>query len=158
MKFSRLCQYLFSPPVLVGLLSPTVLGLFWLAGILIHSFLFGIELISHSARIMSLSIRLFANMFGEHTAGGIFRTLVPLDAGSWKLIYEVPASILSPVPVMALGLIAALIQTYIFIMLSSIYIAEAGAHEEGHEAQGHESDGREGHGEGRATAQPAAAH
>lgn len=74
-----------------------------------------IELISHFARVLSLSIRLYGNIFGEHLAVGIFFGLVPF---------------LLPLPLMALGLLAAVIQTFIFIILSTLYIAgaEAEAH------------------------------
>jgi F-type H+-transporting ATPase subunit a len=74
-----------------------------------------IELISHFARVASLSIRLYGNIFGEHLAVGIFFGLVPF---------------LLPLPLMALGLFAAFIQTFIFIILSTLYIAgaEAEAH------------------------------
>jgi F-type H+-transporting ATPase subunit a len=74
-----------------------------------------IELISLFARVLSLSIRLYGNIFGEHLAVGIFFGLVPF---------------LLPLPLMALGLLAAFIQTFIFIILSTLYIAgaEAEAH------------------------------
>jgi F-type H+-transporting ATPase subunit a len=74
-----------------------------------------LELVSHFARVASLSIRLYGNIFGEHLAVGIFFGLVPF---------------LLPLPLMALGLFAAFIQTFIFIILSTLYIAgaEAEAH------------------------------
>ncbi len=40
--------------------------------------MFPIELIGHFARILSLGMRLFGNIFGEHTATGIFMGLFPL--------------------------------------------------------------------------------
>ena len=73
-----------------------------------------IELISHAARWLSLGLRLFGNMTGEHTVSGVFNNLVPL---------------VLPLPVMALGLFAAVIQTFIFIMLTTVYIAGAEAEE-----------------------------
>ena len=73
-----------------------------------------IELISHAARWLSLGLRLFGNMTGEHTVSGVFNNLVPL---------------LLPLPIMALGLFAAVIQTFIFIMLTTVYIAGAEAEE-----------------------------
>ena len=36
-----------------------------------------IEIISHLARVLSLALRLFGNIFGEHTATGIFLVLFP---------------------------------------------------------------------------------
>jgi F-type H+-transporting ATPase subunit a len=76
---------------------------------------FVIEIIGNFARILSLSLRLFMNIYGEHTATGIFAGLVP---------------IVIPWPLMALGLFTALLQAFIFATLSSVYISLATAHEE----------------------------
>ena len=76
---------------------------------------FVIEMIGNFARILSLSLRLFMNIFGEHTATGIFAGLAP---------------ILVPWPLMGLGLFTALLQAFIFITLSAVYIEGATAHEE----------------------------
>ena len=76
---------------------------------------FIIEMISNFARILSLSLRLFMNIFGEHTATGIFAGLAP---------------IVVPWPLMALGLFTALLQSFIFVTLTSVYISLATAHEE----------------------------
>lgn len=73
-----------------------------------------LEIISHVARALSLGVRLFGNIFGEHIAAGIFFSLVPF---------------LVPLPLMALGLLAAVLQTFIFIMLTTVYIAGAEADE-----------------------------
>jgi F-type H+-transporting ATPase subunit a len=72
-----------------------------------------IEIISHLARILSLALRLFGNIFGEHTATGLFLGILP---------FLVPA-------MMGLGLLGATIQTFIFIMLTAVYVAGAVAEE-----------------------------
>ena len=72
-----------------------------------------IEIISHLARVLSLSLRLFGNIFGEHTATGMFLVIVPLF---------VPA-------MMGLGLLGATIQTFIFVMLTTVYVSGAVAEE-----------------------------
>ena len=77
--------------------------------------MFIVEMVSIFARILSLSLRLMGNIAGEHLATGIFFGLVP---------------IIVPWPMMLLGLIGALLQTFIFVILSTIYIAGAVAHEE----------------------------
>jgi F-type H+-transporting ATPase subunit a len=77
--------------------------------------MFLIEMIGNFARILSLSMRLFGNIFGEHTATGIFMGLVP---------------IIVPFPMMALGIFGALLQTFVFIMLMMVYISGATAAEE----------------------------
>lgn len=79
----------------------------WLAPLFIP-----IEIISHAARVLSLGMRLFGNVFGEHLAAAAIFGLVPLAL---------------PLPIMALGLLAATLQTFIFIMLTTVYIAEAEA-------------------------------
>ena len=73
-----------------------------------------LEIVTHLARVVSLGVRLFGNIFGEHLAVGVFFGLVPF---------------LVPLPLMALSLFAAFIQTFIFIMLVTIYIAGAEASE-----------------------------
>ncbi len=71
-----------------------------------------LEIISHSARVLSLGMRLFGNVFGEHLAVAAVFGLFPLAL---------------PMPIMALGLLAATLQAFIFIMLTTVYIAEAEA-------------------------------
>jgi F-type H+-transporting ATPase subunit a len=76
---------------------------------------FVIEIIGTFARVLSLSLRLFMNIYGEHTTTGVFASLVP---------------IVVPWPMMALGLFTAVLQAYVFALLSAVYIAGATAHEE----------------------------
>jgi F-type H+-transporting ATPase subunit a len=68
-----------------------------------------LEIISHLARVLSLAVRLAGNMFGEHTASGMFLIIVP---------FFVPA-------LMGLGSLAVIIQTFIFIMLTAVYVSGA---------------------------------
>lgn len=77
--------------------------------------MFPIEIISHLARPFSLSVRLFGNISGEHIVAATFYTQLV----AW----------LVPVPIMFIGLFAAFLQTYVFIMLTQIYIAGSIAHE-----------------------------
>jgi F-type H+-transporting ATPase subunit a len=94
----------------LGYLKHFVGPVWWLAPIVIP-----IEIIGHLARPVSLSLRLFGNMFGKEVVLGIFLLLVPF---------------LLPVPMMMLGLLIAFIQTFVFSLLAMIYIA--GALEEAH--------------------------
>ena len=82
----------------------------WLAPIM-----FPIELIGNFARILSLGVRLFGNIFGEHTATGIFMGMLPFVV---------------PWPMMGLGIFGAFLQTFVFIMLTMVYISGATAAEE----------------------------
>jgi len=75
-----------------------------------------IELISHFARVMSLSLRLFGNMFGDHKVFAVFMGLVALP-----LVY--------PLPFLALGLLVAIVQTLVFCLLTMVYIGLATAKE-----------------------------
>ena len=84
--------------------------IWWLAPLM-----FPIEIIGNLARILSLSMRLFGNIFGEHTATGIFMDLVP---------------VVVPWPMMALGIFGAFLQTFVFIMLTMVYISAAVSAEE----------------------------
>jgi F-type H+-transporting ATPase subunit a len=74
-----------------------------------------IEVISHLARILSLAVRLFGNIFGEHSATGIFFWIFPFVV---------------PWPMMGLGIFGALLQSFIFIMLTMAYLNGAVASEE----------------------------
>ena len=97
----------------------------WMAPIMLP-----IELISHFSRVMSLSLRLFGNIFGEELVIAILFGIIPF---------------LVPLPMMMLGLITGGLQAFIFMLLSIIYLqgAVAVAHHEdahGHDAaQGHEA-------------------
>ena len=76
-----------------------------------------IELISHSSRVMSLTLRLFGNIFGEHLVVLIIGSIVPF---------------LAPLPIQALGLIVGPLQAFIFMTLTAIYLAAATAVDEHH--------------------------
>jgi F-type H+-transporting ATPase subunit a len=69
-----------------------------------------IELISHLARVLSLTIRLFANMFAGDMVTLVFFSLVPIG-----------------VPIVFLGLHVgvSLLQTYIFLLLTTVYLSGA---------------------------------
>lgn len=74
-----------------------------------------IELIGHLVRPISLSLRLFGNITGDHLVLGIFSDLVPLVV---------------PVIFLGLGVFVAFIQAFVFSLLSMIYIGLATEHEE----------------------------
>jgi F-type H+-transporting ATPase subunit a len=88
----------------------------WLAPIM-----FPIEFIGHLARPISLSIRLFGNIFGEESVIAILLSLIWLG-----IPYVIYLAIMMP-----LSLFTSVVQTFIFVMLSMVYIA--GAVEVGHE-------------------------
>ena len=76
--------------------------------------MFLIEVISHFARILSLTVRLYANMFAGELVTLAFFSLVPL---------------LVPIIFIALHLGVAIIQTFIFVTLAMVYLGGALAEE-----------------------------
>ena len=76
--------------------------------------MFPIEVVSHCARVMSLTIRLYANMFASDLVTLVFFSLIPVA-----------------IPAVFLGLHAgvSIIQAYVFMLLSMIYLSIAVAHE-----------------------------
>lgn len=115
----------------------------WLAPLMVP-----IEIISHLARPLSLSLRLFGNMTGGHILLGAMFFLMGLDgllgwalSGSLPgLVIGAPASLLMFVFVLVflipLKILVSLIQAFVFVMLTCLYIA--GALEEAeHHAEPH---------------------
>jgi F-type H+-transporting ATPase subunit a len=94
------------------------------APVLMAPLMFIIEIISHLSRVMSLSLRLFGNIFGEELVIAILFGLVPF---------------LIPLPMMFLGLITGGLQAFIFALLSIIYLQGAVAVEHEHDAHGHDA-------------------
>ena len=94
---------------LIGHLKHFAGPIWWISWLL-----FPIEIISHCARVMSLTIRLYANMFASDLVTLVFFSLIPVG-----------------IPAIFLGLHAgvSLIQAYVFMLLSMIYLSEAVAHE-----------------------------
>ena len=86
--------------------------------------LFPIEIISNLARILSLSMRLFGNIYGEEQVSGVIASLM-----QWVV----------PVFLMPLALLTYVLQTFIFIVLSMVYLGEVSGHSEDHGAHGHET-------------------
>ena len=79
-----------------------------------------IELIGHTARVLSLSLRLFGNVFGEELVILILASLVPFFV---------------PLPMMFLGLLTGTLQALIFAILTMVYLGGAVAvehHDEAH--------------------------
>jgi F-type H+-transporting ATPase subunit a len=93
----------------IGYLKHFAGPMWWLAPLMLP-----IEIISHLARMLSLTIRLYANMFAGDMVTLVFFSLVPIG-----------------VPILFLGLHigVSLLQTYIFVLLTTVYLAGAVAEE-----------------------------
>ncbi len=72
-----------------------------------------IEIISHLVRPLSLSLRLFMNITGDHMVLGVFTNLTHL---------------IIPAIFVGLGIFVSFLQAFIFTVLSAIYIALAESH------------------------------
>jgi len=88
-------------------------------------FLIQIEIVSYFSRVISLSVRLFANMTSGHTLIKIlsgFGTGLSSVGGVGTLIAIIPIIIVFIVT--GLELLIAGLQTYVFIILTLIYLHE----------------------------------
>lgn len=106
-------------------------GPIWWIGPLI----FPIELISNFIRPFSLGIRLFGNMFADEKVVHTVSSLAP------------PVTWVGPLLLMPLSIFVCFIQTFVFILLSQLYLSEVShaPHEE-HAEHGHEAEASD-HGE-----------
>jgi len=115
---------------MLGYLKHFAGPVWWLAPLM-----FPVEIISTCARILSLTVRLWANIFASDLLYTIFLALLvaPVLWGWGKtpalgLILSVFPAII-PIAFIALHIFVALIQTYVFTLLPSIYIGIATAEE-----------------------------
>ena len=76
--------------------------------------MFPIEVISHLARILSLSIRLFGNIMAKETLLGILFML----AGAY----------FAPLPILCLGVFVSIVQALVFVLLSILYFSASMEH------------------------------
>jgi F-type H+-transporting ATPase subunit a len=101
--------YGFKDQGIFGYLKHFAGPVWWIAWLL-----FPIEIISNLARMMSLTIRLWANMFAGDLVTLVFFSLVP---------------VLIPVVFLALHILVSLVQALVFTLLPMIYLGEATRHE-----------------------------
>lgn len=114
--------------VLKHLMGPV----WWMAPLI-----FAAEVISELVRPVSLSMRLFGNIYGEDNVIEAFMSL-----GGW---FPMQA------PILMLALLTSFLQAYIFTMLCTYYIASKVVHEDHGEGHGHGEEHGKGH-------EPAHAH
>jgi F-type H+-transporting ATPase subunit a len=98
--------------------------IWWIAPLI-----FPIELISNLIRPFSLGIRLFGNLFADEKVMQTVSALAP------------PATWFAPMLLMPLSVFVALIQTFVFILLSQLYISEVSHAPHDHAA--HDEHGEE---------------
>ena len=85
-----------------------------------------IEVISYLSRIISLSVRLFANMMAGHVMLEVFGSFVVMLGGA-GFIFLFPAGLSLAVNVVLIGfeLLVATLQAYVFAILTCIYLHDA---------------------------------
>ena len=110
---------------MTGLPASSILGKLAFLPVLLLSavFFFILEIFSHGFRPVSLSLRLFGNMMGDHEVIAAFISLT---------------KVVVPVAFYAMGTLVSVIQAFVFTLLSMIYVALAISHghdeEHGHDA------------------------
>lgn len=87
--------------------------------------IFIVELISNSVRPVTLSLRLFVNMYADTQVGSAFLSMI---------------APIVPLLTVVLGVFVSVVQTFIFIMLSMVYLSETVPHEEHDEEEHHGRD------------------
>ncbi len=85
-----------------------------------------IEILSYLSRIISLSVRLFANMMAGHAMLEVFGAFVVMLGGA-GLLGIVPAGVSLAVNVALIGfeILVAALQAYVFAILTCIYLHDA---------------------------------
>ena len=80
----------------------------------ISPLMFIIEVISHVARVLSLTVRLYGNMFAGDLLTLVFFSLIPVGI---------------PLIFLGLHLGVAVIQAYVFVLLTMVYLSLAVSHD-----------------------------
>ncbi|HJT70920.1 MAG TPA: F0F1 ATP synthase subunit A [Terriglobales bacterium] len=93
----------------IGYLKQFLGPVWWLSPLMLP-----LEIISHLARLLSLTIRLYANMFAGELVTLVFLSLIP---------------VFIPIIFLGLHIFVALLQAYIFMLLAMVYLAGAVATE-----------------------------
>jgi F-type H+-transporting ATPase subunit a len=93
----------------IGYMKEFAGPIWWIAWLM-----FPIEIISHSARLLSLTVRLWANMFAGDLVTLVFFSLFPIGL---------------TLPFMGLHIFVSIVQALVFTMLAMIYLGQAVAHE-----------------------------
>jgi F-type H+-transporting ATPase subunit a len=128
---------------LKGFLGLFVAAVFFVVGL--------IEVVGFLARPMSLSLRLFGNIFAGETLLHSMMTL-PEMLGVKSSILKTILEVLIPLPFYFMELLVGVLQATVFTLLGAVYIQLAtSGHDEHHDEHGHE----EGHGDNHA---PSPAH
>ena len=86
----------------------------WWRAIALAALMLPIELVSHFARLLSLTVRLWANIFAGDLITLVFFSMIPIGV---------------PIIFSGLHIVVAVLQAYVFMLLSIIYVSGAVAEE-----------------------------
>lgn len=90
--------------------GPPMKGMHVIGRILLIVLMFPLEIISHLARVLSLTVRLYGNMFAGDMVILVFVSLIPIAI---------------PIAFIGLHIGVAFIQAYVFVLLATVYLAGA---------------------------------
>ncbi len=102
------------PKYLLHFFGPPMEGMPLIARVLLAGLMLPIELVSHLARLLSLTVRLWANIFAGDLVTLVFFSMIPVGI---------------PVIFLSLHIGVAFLQAYVFMLLSIIYVSGAVADE-----------------------------
>ena len=102
------------PKYLLHFFGPPMEGMSIFARIPLAMLMLPIELVSHLARVLSLTVRLWANIFAGDLVTLVFLSMIPIGV---------------PVIFITLHIGVAFLQAYVFMLLSIIYVSGAVADE-----------------------------
>jgi F-type H+-transporting ATPase subunit a len=102
------------PKYLLHFFGPPMEGMPLFARIPLAMLMLPIELVSHTARLLSLTVRLWANIFAGDLITLVFLSMIPIGV---------------PIVFMGLHMVVAVLQAYVFMLLSIIYVSGAVAEE-----------------------------
>jgi F-type H+-transporting ATPase subunit a len=102
------------PKYLLHFFGPPMEGMPGFAKILMAMLMLPIELVSHFARLLSLTVRLWANIFAGDLITLVFFSMIPIGI---------------PIIFSGLHIVVAVLQAYVFMLLSIIYVSGAVADE-----------------------------
>lgn len=90
--------------------GPPMKGMHMIGRVMLMILMFPLEIISHLARVLSLTVRLYGNMFAGDMVILVFVSLIPIAV---------------PIVFIGLHIGVAFIQAYVFVLLATVYLAGA---------------------------------
>lgn len=99
---------------LLHFFGPPMEGMPLVARVLLAALMLPIELVSHFARLLSLTVRLWANIFAGDLITLVFFSMIPIGV---------------PIIFSGLHIVVAVLQAYVFMLLAIIYVSGAVAEE-----------------------------